>query len=367
MFIYERNIIKNIVLYFLPFTFVVIAPSIMVKTLKYVYLLNDFSIFLYLFSQIYLLIPLALFFIIPCINCLAIAYVYRLLHKQKQIIALYNAGLSNFHIARPALLFSAVISLICFYITFYLNPIISKKFIENLNNIEINSDYLTIIPEKTFFSVTKSFTFYIESKINQKAHNIIIIQNNYSQLSKRQNESSLINSIFGAESASFLKEGNRNIIILYNGWQHYYDKKTTKGHMLKFASFVIELPDFKKFLNNNYKDSSNYSFNELFINNKQLPKAERIKLRLEGHQRIAWSLYSFLLPCIFLAFFLKMEHNRSLQIKEEIKITLIIVIYIFLHFAIYNISMKEPSFIFALYFNIICGLLISFKKLLTKS
>ena len=351
MLLYQRHIVKNILLPFIVITFLITGIVWITQVMRLLYLIDKGMRLSQFFGLVILVLPSLLFVVLPFVTVLACIYTYNKLSEERQLTILKSCGLSNMKLAIPALIIAGLATLISYYISAQVLPLSYMKLKSNLNYIKDNY-VLNIINEKTFTSISKHITVYINKKTPDGTMLGLILFDN------RNNKSQAI--IF-AEYGKFKIYNNIPIFQLYTGSRQAYDNN---GNITKlyFDSLIVEL------INNNSmkleggadkRDINEYFIKELLNPSAELPEQKKKKLQAEGHQRLIWPFYNFLLTFLAMALFLKQPYNKKSHFKQISLTAIGIVIVTYLHFTFQNIATKELSFILVCYANIIISIIFS--------
>ncbi|MFK8040180.1 MAG: LptF/LptG family permease [Rickettsiaceae bacterium] len=344
MRIYTKYIIQNLVPLFILTLCVSVLLVWILQIFKFLHLINK-GIRIYDFIQITLLaLPLLIFILMPIVTSLSCLFFYNKLIVDRQLIILQTSGLSNFQIAKPAILVSIFITLFAYYISADLLPKSYRELKSKLENIK-NHYVSNIIEEKTFVQLSKNLTIYVNKKLSNNKVLGVILFDNYS--SKRQ-------SILFAEYGELLIENNKFVIYLSNGARQAYDHNNQITN-LTFDSIVV-----KELLSQNIKNDivsmniNEYYINELLFPNNSINHNQKLKLISQAHQRLTWPAYNFILIFIGLAIFLhRNTFTRDRKLIHYAPVIVITIVLVYSHFAINNMSSKHLYYSYLYYLNII--------------
>lgn len=345
MLVYQRYIIRNIILPLIVATFLVTSIVWLTQLFKFLHLIDkgiDIGIFFHITT---LLLPSLLFIVLPFVTAITIVYIYNKLSQERELIILRNSGLSNYAIANPALLLSVFVTIFAFYLSVELLPASHKRLKKDLHYVKNN--YISkLIAEKTFNKLSKYITCFVNQKSsNNKLNGIILFDN------RNVTRPAII----------FAKTGTINpyketlMIELSNGSRQIYDKNGNIT-ILNFDSLIIDLDKEDK------RDSDSTTFrrntNEYYIRELLNPHSsfnsnQKAKLIAEGYQRLIWPLYNFILPFIALAILLRQPYSKEPSNKSIFLIAAAIAITIFIHFSILNIAAKNLEIVYYFYIHIV--------------
>ena len=350
LLIYKRYLAKSILPPLIIITFVITGVVWITQILKLLYLIDKGIALKHFLYLIILIIPSLLFIILPFVTALAVIYTYHRLNEERQLITLRNAGLSNAKLATPALLIAIIVTLSSYYIAAQLMPSAFIKLKSDLSFIK-NNYASNIISERTFNQISKLVTIYVDRKLPDGSLQGIILFDN--------RERGVKPAILFANSGYFQIVDNNPLLQLEKGIRQAYYKQGNLTR-LAFDSLVLELK--YNSLISVERDAYNRDINEYYIDellspDARLSESRRIKLRVEGHQRLIWPLYNLIFTFVGLAVFLKYPYNKKSQFKQLLTTALIIVIIAFYHFTIQNIASRDFNFIYISYINCLISIL----------
>lgn len=353
MLVYQRYMAHYIAMPFLTFTFLITGIIWISQILKFLYLIDKGIRLSQFFSLIILIVPSLLFMVLPFSLLLAVIYTYNRFGEERQLIILKNSGLSNIDLAKPALFIATIVTICSYYISAILLPASYTKLKTDLNYFRRNYAS-SIVSEKTFNQISNSITLYVDKKsTNDSLMGVIVFDN-------RRSDSP---SILFAKKGRFKPSGNNMAFELFNGFRQAPDSNGTLTK-LQFDSLVVELTDNKIKSEEDNRDINEFYIGELLSPSNKLSIPRQQKMIAEGHQRLIWPLYNYILTFIALAVFLKMPYNKKSVFKQLFYTTVIVVGVTYLHFTIQNLTVKNFDMLFICYLNFI--LIIIFGSLLFK-
>lgn len=351
MLIYKQYIIKNILPSLITIILSLTTLVWITQILKFLYLIDKGIKVSFFFHLIILIIPSLLFILLPFATIISIIYTYIYLNERRQLIILQNLGLNNFQIASPALLISLIVMGVAYYISASLLPLSYTKLKADLRAMKHN--YTTsMLEEKIFTAITKDITAYFDTKLADGTMKGLIIFDNR----KVDNQ-----AILFAQSGNFKTDNNISVFRLYKGTRQIHDYNGNLTN-LKFDSLIIELNNENE--DNLTSQESNREINEYYIHEllnppANLPPQRRTKLIAEGHQRLIWPMYNFVLAFLTLSVFLRQQYNKKYHLRQVLITTFVTIIITFLHFVFQNFTTKNLIFIFACYANVIAAIILS--------
>jgi lipopolysaccharide export system permease protein len=351
MFLYEKNILKNLFFPFIIITFTIVGIAWIVQSIRYLELILSQGARILDFLNLTLcLLPLLIFIIIPVSLALTVYYVYNKLLIDREIIILYSLGVTRINIIKPFLYFSIIVTIIHLLISYYLIPISSQKF-KNLK-FDINQNSISnLIQFNTFISKVNNLTIYIEKKEGNNLLKNIMIND-----SKNPNKE----ITYIANSGRFYSNNNTYKMILYNGIKLEFQNIKDNYIMVKFSEFIIDLNQHEKPNNKLIDDSYELNFIELLKSNN-IPKNKIQKFRTQGHFRIIWPVTS--LSIIIILYFITLKEESRIQnykINFYAFFSFLIIIGFNLSFYIFSqISYKYHTLVYL--FNLLLPLIFLYR------
>ncbi len=354
MLIYQRHIFRHLFQLFCLTSFIFTGIIWLSQALKLVYLLTKGIGITTFFMLTLLTLPSLLLTIIPLSLFLSVVFYYNRIKNDREMIVMENSGLNYLQIAKPAIVLSIILTLICYSISLYFLPFSYGKLKTKLDSLR-ESYTTSLLHAKAFNPISKYVTLYIDKKYNNGSLGGLIIFD--------YRESSDPAIIF-AKHGQLTVKSDSLVFLLAKGTQQ---RTNTSGliDILKFDDLVINIQN-----KNSYhdQDRKNKDIQEKYLYELFSPKEEesivRIsKFRAEGHQRLAWPLFNLSLTMIALAIIIPANYNRRMNLKPTIYASLFAILTVMINFMVSNLSTKNPWLDYILYFNLIIVFSISYNIL----
>jgi len=351
MLIYKKYIAKAIFYPFIALSFILTSLVWITQILKLLPLLDKGISSIDFLKLIILILPSLFFMISPLISVISVIYVYNKLQEDRQLIILKTSGLTNFAIAKPALIVATFITFVSYYVSLYLTPLSYSKLKCELSNFREN--YVSnIITEKTFNQLSKYITIYVEKKnANGSLNGIVLFDNKIPEN----------HSVLFAKTGKVIMRGTVPLFQLQDGFRQSFDDNNniTKLH---FDDLLIEIQK-----NDSAKEDRNKTSLELYIHqmlwpDNTLSEERKTRLIIDAHQRLVWPLFNYGLVFLALSMFLTITPNRGTNIKQIIYTFFPLLIVAYFHFSLQKIAYQEPLYIFACYLNIFLCIVFSIWK-----
>ncbi|MCQ2562028.1 MAG: LptF/LptG family permease [Alphaproteobacteria bacterium] len=175
-----------------------------------------------------LMIPFIISIIIPFVIFISVIFVYNKLISENEITVMMSSGLSPYQIAKPALTFAGIITVIHLILNIWIVPYSQKQFYETQWNLRYGLAHLKI-QETAFTKLTNGLVVYVEKVAGQDLSQVMLSDN-------RTPDSQMI--IF-AEKGKIVSSSHGLSIVTDNGsLQMVGTKGQTTG---TFDSFDMDL------------------------------------------------------------------------------------------------------------------------------
>ncbi|MCA0254265.1 MAG: LptF/LptG family permease, partial [Proteobacteria bacterium] len=277
------------------------------------------------------------------VSVISTLYVYANLQEERQLIILKSSGLDNFKLAKPALIIAIIISILSFFISFYLLPKSYGALKYQVNYFK-DTYVSNIIEEKSFNQISKFLTLYVEKKLsNNELSGIALFD------SKNQNEKTILMAKKGEIIRT--EEGSTSF-ILSNGERHTYDSNNNLTR-LAFDKLSVDLEAENQKDINYSKTSFELFISELLWPDKNLPMHKQNRLITEGHLRVVWPMFNFAYVLITLSIFLRYHNPRKVEIKQYIYPFIPVLLSSYYHFTMQKIIYLNLDYLFLCYLNIV--------------
>lgn len=251
-----------------------------------------------------LLLPTWLSIVMPIAGFAAVLFIYNRMTGDREIVVLEASGLSPLRLARPALMVSIVITLLCYVMTLYLIPLSYRAFKEL--QFQIRHNYTEVLlREGVFNNIAKNITVYVRARQKSGELSGIIVHDNRD----RSQQVTLI-----AERGAFVVTEAGPRVFMQNGNRQSRDNVTGRTSLLYFDRYTVDLGSSKSVAQRAWRDQ-----NELFLPELLNPTEEETAPRnfneyiAEGHSRLSTPLLGLALPLLGLAILLRGEFSRRGQ------------------------------------------------------
>ena len=281
-----------------------------------------------------LLMPTVLSVIVPVASFCAVLYVYNRLNTDRELIVLKATGLSQWSLAKPALLMAVIVTLVSYGINLYLMPAGFRTFKDE--QYVLRADYShVLLQEGVFNNLLDDLTVYVRARrANGEVLGILVHDSRV--------KGAPVTMM--AESGALIStpEGPRFLMVNGNRQEVSSDDQTIK--MLFFDRYTLDLSDLAEPPADRFREPRERFLHELIGPSISVSDDEhRAELTAEFHRRLVSPIDIFALTMIGLVAMLTGEFNRRRQWPRLLGGILTSVLYISLSYAIGNALIKTPS------------------------
>ncbi|MBT3306801.1 MAG: LPS export ABC transporter permease LptF [Alphaproteobacteria bacterium] len=289
-----------------------------------------------------LLLPNFLVIVLPIALFTVVVFTYSKLITDRELIVMRASGLSQFSLAKPALIMALIVVGAGYALNLYLVPQSYTKFRELQWDIRYSYGHV-LLREGAFNSVADGITVYVRQRTNEGQLLGLLVHD------QRDKEAPF--TLMAAKGAMVqTDEGAR--VIMFKGNRQGVDKKTNKLSILYFDRYVFDLESDKDTTAVRFREPRERSISELF-NIKTLkpdmnPK-EYGKFFVEGHKRIISPLASLSFTLIGLACLIASSFSRRTQTRQVVLAIAIMVALQGSTLGLENLVAKQLQFVPLLY------------------
>ena len=294
-----------------------------------------------------LIIPKLLVTIIPFVAFLAVLITYTRLNTESELISMKSAGMNNFKILLPAVIFGITLGALTISIENYGSPYAYNKF-KTLQHTIRNNYISTLFQEKVFSSPIKGLTVFIKERDKIGNFQGILIHD-------ERDANKTISIIAEQGKIVTTQEGARFALI--NGNRQEVSKNKNIS-ILYFNEYTLNITNYNIDNSPRFKEASERSFYELFNSEKNISALYKKEFLAEGHKRIMTPIIVLIMVLIGAISSIIGRFNRKTSIKKifySISAALIIQIYII---ASPQVMIQSPKLIPFLYIFIFIILLL---------
>ena len=338
---YQRYLLRQLVGPFLLVALGLTAVVWLSQSLRIIDLIVNkglsFSAFL-LMSM--LVLPTFLSAILPIAFFCALLFVYNKLIIDSELVSLRAAGVSQWSLAKPALVMATIVVVISYAIIMYVMPVSYREFKER--QFVLRSDHSALLLEEgTFNTLTEGVTVYIRGREGGTLNGILVHD-------AREQERPVT---MMAEQGILVQTDEGPRFILINGHRQRIDRDSSKLSLLNFERYTIDLGDFIQPGGTRWRGPRERFIDELLDPASEGAERLRGKFLSEAHNRIVSPLFGYALAAIGLAALLSGNVDRRGQWRRILVAIAAGVMLEAVALFLVNATAKNSSLIPLMYLN----------------
>lgn len=226
-----------------------------------------------------LLLPNFLAIILPIALFTIVLFTYYKMITDRELVVMRAAGLSQFALAKPALILAGAVMLLSYLLNLYLLPESYRIFRELQWDIRYNYSHV-LLKEGAFNKVTNKITVYVrERSTDGQLHGILVHD-------KREGEQPFT---IMAERGAMVEQDGRPRVVMFNGNRQALDPETGRLSVLYFDRYVFDLSSTRSEPVERFREPREWSIAELIQVDRQsiVNASDYGKYVVELHKRLA--------------------------------------------------------------------------------
>ncbi len=258
-----------------------------------------------------LLLPNFLVLVLPIALFTVIVFTYSKLITDRELMVMQAAGLSQFALAKPALLLALIVMVFGYALNLQLVPQSYKKFRELQWDIRYNYSHI-LLREGAFNQVTDGITVYVRQRTNDGQLLGLLVHD--------QRDKDRPFTLMAAKGAMVQTDQGARV-VMFNGNRQSVDRKTNKLSILYFDRYVFDLAASPQNVGERFREPRERTLDELFNIQQAEPKMnarEYGKFIVEGHKRLTSPLSAVGFALIALACLISSSFSRRTQTRQVV-------------------------------------------------
>ncbi len=305
------------------------------------------GVFLYLAI---LTLPRFINIVLPIGIFIAVLFTYYRMIAESEIVVMRAAGLSQFGLAKPAMLLSGIGGAALLSLSAYFLPVANRAF-KDLQ-FEIRNEFVSsVIQEGTFTTISDDLTVYVRSRDSNGELTGFVVQDD----NDRTKPVTIV-----AERGVFVPHEGSSRVLLVNGNRQQLDKTTGKLSVLTFEKYTLDLYDLRDAPDDRAREPQEQFLGELFFPRGDIDNSYRTSLLVEAHQRLITPLSAAAFVAIALATMLYGEFNRRGQLRRILLAVVFAVVFEIADLGLRNLATRLPAGIPLMYLNVLVPIACSF-------
>jgi lipopolysaccharide export system permease protein len=272
----DRYILRQLALGLVLITVGLVALIWLTQSLRYIQIIVNHGLSPLVFLRLTsLLIPSFIAVILPITCFIVVLLIYARLAGDRELTVMRACGLSDFALARPALIVAGTATVLGYILNLYLVPASLGAFRDY--EFEIRNQIAAFLLEPGVFTTIDHLTVYVQARGADDSLQGIVIEDGRDPANT---------AIILARSGQLENSASGPIVIMHDGSRETVDAKTGRLDILNFASDTLSLAQAAKAGTQDVTDSAEAPLWQLFNPSPSLTPAERGKWLVEGQRRL---------------------------------------------------------------------------------
>jgi lipopolysaccharide export system permease protein len=228
----DRYMLHQLIAALIAVTTALVALIWLTQSLRFVELVVNRGLSLRVFLQLTsLLIPNFVAVILPITTFVVVQFVYQRLSGDRELTVMRSAGLSQWALARPALMLGLISMAASFVLNIWIVPASSTAFKEYQFELR-NRVAAFLLQEGVFTAISDQLTVYVRTRDTDGTLHGILVEDD------RQTDT---RATILAESGRLMADSDTPRVLLENGSREEIDRKTGRLDVLTFAEDTVDL------------------------------------------------------------------------------------------------------------------------------
>jgi lipopolysaccharide export system permease protein len=338
----HRYILRQLTLALIAVTIGLVALIWLTQSLRFVELVVNRGLSMRVFLELTgLLVPNFVAVILPITLFVVVQFVYQRLSGDRELTVMRAAGLSSLALARPALVLTGLVVVLCYVLNLWLVPISYTAFREYQFEIR-NRMAAFLLQEGVFTPISDDMTVYVRSRDRDGTLRGILVED----ARQRTSRATIL-----AETGRLVEGPNGPRVVLRNGSRQEIDRTSGRLNVLTFAENTVDLASSSKAGEQRYRDAAEMSTTEL-LNPPATTQARDVgKLKVEGHRRLASPFTAASFAMVALLSVLSGAFRRHGNLVRPLAAVLSVVFLLALGLAISNLAARQTILIPLIYLH----------------
>jgi lipopolysaccharide export system permease protein len=300
-----------------------------------------------------LLLPNFLVLVLPIALFTVVTFTYAKLISDRELMVMRAAGLSQFALAKPALILAFGVVAFGYWLNLSLLPQTYAKFRELQWDIRYSYSHI-LLREGAFNAIADGITVYVRQRTSDGKLLGILVHD--------QREKDHPFTMMAAEGAMVQTDQGARV-VMFNGNRQAVDSETNKLSILYFDRYVFDLTPMQNVHDDRFREPRERPLHELFRIAEVEPTMERKefgKFIVEGHKRLLSPLSSLAYTLVALACLISGGFSRRAQTRQVCTAIAIMVALQSGTLGLENVVAKDLRMTGAMYALAIAPILVSY-------
>jgi lipopolysaccharide export system permease protein len=334
----DRYVLRQLTAALLAVTTALVALIWLTQSLRFVELVVNRGLSLRVFIQLTsLLIPNFVSVILPITTFVVVQFVYQRLSGDRELTVMRSAGLSQWALARPALMLGCLAMAASLVLNVWIVPASNTAFKEYQFELR-NKVAAFLLQEGVFTAISDQLTVYVRSRDADGTLRGIMVEDD------RQSDT---RATILAESGRLAADGDTPRVLLENGSREEIDAKTGRLDVLTFAEDTVDLATSGKGEDaQRMRDDSEMTLHELLHPNLATTQPRDVgKFLTEAHRRLTQPLTALGFALVALLSVLNGSFRRAGSFWRPLAAVLAMVGLLALGLTAQSLATRHPAMV----------------------
>jgi lipopolysaccharide export system permease protein len=341
----DRYILRQVLVALISVTLGLVALIWLTQSLRFVELIVNRGLSPFVFLRLtVLLIPSFVAVILPITTFVVVQFVYQRLAGDRELTVMRAAGQSPLALAKPTLILTLGVGLLCPWLNIWVVPSSFAAFREYQFEIR-NRIAAFLLQEGVFTPIAANLTVYVRKRDQDGTLHGIMVDDERSP----------------ADQATIIAEAGRIVpgplgprVVLFNGTRQELDAKTGRLNLLTFSENVINLAETSSDEDSRFRDDSEVSIHDLLHPPHDEVRLQDIpKWRAEAYRRLTEPLTVISYALVALASVLTGAFRRHGGLARPMIGVAITVSLVALGLAVNNVASRNSLWLPLIWFHAI--------------
>jgi len=299
-----------------------------------------------------LMLPNFLTVILPIALFCVVVFIYAKLIMDRELVVMRAAGLSQYALAKPALLVALVTVILGYFLNLYLLPESYRMFRQMQWDIRYNYSHI-LLKEGAFNNLSQGRTVYVRERTNDgQLHGILYYDE------RNPNKPFTIMASRGALVET--KNGTR--VVMFKGNRQTVDPTTNKLSILYFDRHDLDISTNRPTDQDRHREARERTLDDLLNirNSTDIPPKDHGKFIIEAHKRIVSPLSALALTLIALACLISGSFSRRTQTRQVLLSIFLMIAVLISALSLENLAARNLKLTPAMYVNAVIPILAAF-------
>lgn len=261
------------------------------------------------FSLVGFLIPDLIAIVLPLCILISVLFTYNKLTADHELSIFRTCGLSNWRLARPALILAFFMAILVAFINIYIVPL-SFRHLRDME-YKLRNEFSSNFVQDGMFNSLRGVTVYARTRAMNGDLDGVFIHSVGQALTTTHPKRNPF-TIVAQHGTIVEREGKKSLLMLFNGTRQEKDEKTGKVSFFHFQTLSYDLDQLAINIQERIIKPYERSLSDLLYppDADTLHPTTKAQFHSEGHQRLLAPLLVVLFALIGLSTMLPQEFNR---------------------------------------------------------